>query len=439
MNYVLAAHNQIGGVLAETRRFAVAGASSDWWLAGGISASNAVAVYKPVGADDLADSYINLANPGTYDATPGVAPTWDAVNGWTFNGSTQYLNSGVVFASHVWTIIIKFSGVPTSSSGRLFGALTGSTNGIFLQPYAVPTILQFRNAGTGFGTNQTSVGSGVLAISRNTLYRNGVVSPPATDDTEYSTGLPAMFIGGASSNGNPQNFIAGKIQALAIYNTTLTAAQVAAVTTEMQGLGGIPEWALAGGIDPANAVAVYQPIGADSLADSYVNLANPGTYDATPGVAPTWDAVNGWTFNGSTQYLDSGVVPATNYSMLIRYSNSIATSGYCYVLGIYEAPTKRFYIGSIADNDKVIYGNGQYLFVSPKLESGVLGMAGNQGYRNGIADGAAISTGGPWTLSIKIASIGSSNYGVKVQAVAIYNTTLTAAQVAAVTAGMQAL
>jgi hypothetical protein len=72
-----------------------AAAAVPWWLAGGVAAANAIAVYQPKGAADLAASYVNLANPGTYDAAPGTAPTFDAATGWTFNGSTQYLTTGV--------------------------------------------------------------------------------------------------------------------------------------------------------------------------------------------------------------------------------------------------------------------------------------------------------------------------------------------------------
>ena len=63
-----------------------------WYLAGGISAANCLAAYQPKGAASLAASYSNLANPGTYNAAPGVAPTFDASTGWTFNGSTQMAN-----------------------------------------------------------------------------------------------------------------------------------------------------------------------------------------------------------------------------------------------------------------------------------------------------------------------------------------------------------
>ncbi len=82
------------------------------------------------------------------------------------------------------------------------------------------------------------------------------------------------------------------------------------------------EWWLRGGIPAANCIAAYQPINAASLAASYVNLANPGTNDAAPGVAPGWNKTDGWTFNGLTQYLTTGIIPASGYSMIIRFSQT---------------------------------------------------------------------------------------------------------------------
>ncbi len=70
-----------------------------WWLSGGISAANCIAAYQPKGAADLAASYVNLANPGTYNAAPGVAPTWAAADGWTFGG-TNYLLCGSATLNH---------------------------------------------------------------------------------------------------------------------------------------------------------------------------------------------------------------------------------------------------------------------------------------------------------------------------------------------------
>lgn len=58
-------------------------------------------------------------------------------------------------------------------------------------------------------------------------------------------------------------------------------------------------WEVAG----KTCVAAYQPKGAASLAASYGNLANPGTYTLGPGDAPTFDTALGWTFDGIADWL----------------------------------------------------------------------------------------------------------------------------------------
>ena len=73
------------------------------------------------GAASLAASYINLANPGTYDAAPGTAPSFDTATGWTFAAaSSQYLTTGIVFGVN-WTILVRV-GSATQSFGYLIGA-----------------------------------------------------------------------------------------------------------------------------------------------------------------------------------------------------------------------------------------------------------------------------------------------------------------------------
>lgn len=76
------------GPVALKRRAAAAG----WWQVAG---QTCAAAYQPIGAASLAASYVNLANPGTYNAAPGVAPTL-AAGGWSFDGLTQYLTTGIV-------------------------------------------------------------------------------------------------------------------------------------------------------------------------------------------------------------------------------------------------------------------------------------------------------------------------------------------------------
>lgn len=202
-------------------------------------------------------------------------------------------------------------------------------------------------------------------------------------------------------------------------------------------------WWTAGGA--SGIVAAYQPVAASSLANSYVNLANPGTYDAAPGVAPTWAYGTGWTFNGSTQYLTTGVVPASDqtWSALVRFTGGAQNTGALF--GVVSATSSRYFViwPDWTDN-KIYYNNGgATLGVTPGMNSGVAGFAGNKGYRDGIADpgtnsaGSGTITGGVY--------IGRLNYTTpyywlgNIQALAIYSGTLTAAQMLAVTTAMNAL
>lgn len=201
--------------------------------------------------------------------------------------------------------------------------------------------------------------------------------------------------------------------------------------------GGAADWWAVTG---KTCVAAYQPIGAASLAASYTNLANSGTNNAAPGTAPTWASATGWVFNGSTQYLTTGVVPADGWSAICRYSNRSSTAGY--VMGIGQ--TVGQYFGFIPTASNVIYGLGGTISVAPALDSGVVAISGQRAYRNGSVDGGTISS---WsgTTSL-IIYIGAANRGVpnnyfagNIQAIAIYSDTLSGAEVAAVSAAMAAL
>lgn len=196
-----------------------------WWLAAGVTP---VAAYAPKGAADLASSYVNLANPGTNNAAPGVAPTFNASTGWTFNGSTTYLTTGVV-ATRSYTALIRFSGSP---SGYLFGAFKTAGTTIFGFTPVNGGNHHYWN-GT---TNLIVVGnptSGVVAIAGATGYLNGSSEGSLAADAD--TGL-AVFIGALNQAGSPSNFTNAAIQAFWIASSTLNGTQVGQMTTAMQAL-----------------------------------------------------------------------------------------------------------------------------------------------------------------------------------------------------------
>lgn len=205
-----------------------ASAAASWWDNNG-AISGCVAAYAPKGAADLASSYINLANPGTNNAAPGTAPTWDATGGWTFNGTTQYLTTGIVPTNNqTWSAIVRFSNASADDSSMLFGG------GSYF------AIQQRRSGGAvgwwsgGFLTETPGVTTGVLGFAGATAYRNGA----AVSGSIGSGGgtFSALYIGAANSGGSPILHANIKIQALAIYSATLTAGEVATITTAMQAL-----------------------------------------------------------------------------------------------------------------------------------------------------------------------------------------------------------
>lgn len=191
-------------------------------------------------------------------------------------------------------------------------------------------------------------------------------------------------------------------------------------------------------------VAAYQPIGAASLAASYVNLANPGTYNAYEGIAPAWDDVNGWKF--ASTYLMTGITPVNNqlWSLFIRYSN-LGTINYRAIAGclMYSDSYYGFELYPWSTATTRGWRNGSTLTetITP-ASNGIIGFGGNTGYFDGVSKGIIPSAGGTF---VELAIGATNNNGViryqnsYIQAFAIYSTTLNASDAAALTARMQAL
>lgn len=192
-----------------------------------------MAADQPIRAASLESSYINLANPGTYDATLGVAPTFGPTTGWTFAGS-EWLNSNVIPLTNEWSVMMRFSGA-SSYGGALFGSYDASKDAnMSLSPYSSST--SSARWYRGLVANQytrTAMTSGVMALAGYSAYADGsfVGSVTALNNTaSYYT----MYIG-AQNNGSANKCV-GTIQALSIYNITLTDAQVNAITNAMNAL-----------------------------------------------------------------------------------------------------------------------------------------------------------------------------------------------------------
>ena len=206
-----------------------------WYLAGGVSAANCIAAYQPIGADDYADSKINLANPGTYDANDeGThAPTWDTSYGWAGNGSdNKYLKTGIIVpSSGAYTVICRYSNCVASNDALISADSYESGDRVWGLGFFHVAPTQRWWTGTLNHYGQAITTSGVMALSGLSAYLNG----SHLGDSSTLGNIPASE-GIKIMKGGYQSYLNGKIQAAAIYNTTLTGDQVSAITTAMEAL-----------------------------------------------------------------------------------------------------------------------------------------------------------------------------------------------------------
>lgn len=200
-----------------------------WWLAGGISAGDCLAAYQAKGAASLAASYSNLNNPGTNDATLGVAPSWAAGTGWTFNGTDQYLLSSVPVAGE--SLLVQFSMVAASQSS-VVGMDEGGTMRLNLYPkYNGDNRAYYRSGGSG--DVATGYLSGNIATTPTKGYKDGAVDVALTGSWS-GTATRKLAIGGI--NGAVFSSCACVIIAVARYSRALSDSEVAAVAAAMAAL-----------------------------------------------------------------------------------------------------------------------------------------------------------------------------------------------------------
>jgi hypothetical protein len=214
---------------------AVAVVSGDtWWDLNG-TITSCVAAYQAKGAADYAASKVNLANPGTYNATDGTGyPSWNASTGWTFDGSDDYLNTGLKPGSTSWSYIIRFSNAGADNYKRWWGARDGATaNQVGLENRVGNTVFYVMNGGNA--TNQTTITAddltaGWLAICGNKFYAaSGVKNNNLSQGT-----LPDMVIYiGKANNLNPKSIT---VQAFAVYNEEISASNIALIAAAMNAL-----------------------------------------------------------------------------------------------------------------------------------------------------------------------------------------------------------
>lgn len=209
------------------------GRPTGWWTSGGVDPYSCVAAYQPKGAASQAASYTNLANPGTYDAALGVAPTWASATGWTGTGSA-WLDTGIVEGDQSWTYIVRYNQSAAPGGLRMYlSARQSATSDITIQ--AITGIYQeFTNH-----SGQISFGaaaSNVVCVAGSRAYLNGTLQS-GTMTAGTSPSIP-IYLLARNNNGTAAMFLgtSDTIVAVAIYNTTLGSTAISALTTAMNAL-----------------------------------------------------------------------------------------------------------------------------------------------------------------------------------------------------------
>lgn len=200
------------------------GKKTPWYLAGGVVP---IAAYQPKGASSLASSYINIANPGTYNAAPGAEPDWNTTDGWIGTGSNKYLTTGIVANTGTWSFIVRFSDAP--SVDNPIGSLTTNKKWSYTPNYGGSSVRAYIN-NTETIVRGSLMTDGVFCLSGGKAYIDGIF---IQDCAGVAVDSDDIYLLAANLDDAPTRQFGGKIQAIAIYNSTLTPAQVLTITSEI--------------------------------------------------------------------------------------------------------------------------------------------------------------------------------------------------------------
>ncbi len=248
------------------------------------------------------------------------------------------------------------------------------------------------------------------------------------------------------------NYAAGELdteaEIITAINATNTTLNSLIAKIQVLGLLEPPWWYVEG----KTCVAAYQPKGAASYAASKVNLANPGTYDATDGAhCPAWSTEVGWTFDGANvEYLViSTLVPSGNAGSSLVCFNSASGTENAWIYGCYAYVTGYTY-GYRRSNgygSRAYYQEGGAFRLSGLATSGVHGFAGLTAYEDGdsvgsISDVDKADSNAHMNIGarhVETITDGDAPFSGVVTAIVFYSDTLSEAEVATVSAAMAAL
>jgi len=230
-DYVVDVETKVAGfLLAEGDGWTNCGSVEGYWtplkaLKTGVSSANLIAAYDAVNAKTLVNSYINIANPGTYDITAGTAPDWNKTDGWKF-ATNKYLKTGFKPVSQDRTYIVVHTGWEYTQWGEFLGCQsTVPTKTVTIMNNDTLAHGRAINNGAGVSVTTPFNKSGISILTGSSFYTDGCL---LKDSIGLGNGIPDLeiYIGTNNVNGNSDKFITANIQLVAIYDIVLTEAQI---------------------------------------------------------------------------------------------------------------------------------------------------------------------------------------------------------------------
>lgn len=214
-----------------------------WWLTDTVTEGDVAAIYQPVYAKDLTNSYIDL-NDIASSVTPGVAPTFIKSTGWEFDGVGDYLKSGISPTGGTYTMIAM---IDLSDNRLRPGVVIGSSaaNAQFSIRLIIITSgsginVQFIYAwanGNRIGTIAYDVPSKLIVVLAGSqpyyVDDNGDLQSFTIISSTFSGTAIELYIGALNTAGSPGLYWNDNIQAVAFYDRVLTQAEVQIITSQM--------------------------------------------------------------------------------------------------------------------------------------------------------------------------------------------------------------
>jgi hypothetical protein len=207
-----------------------------WWRGGSVVSADVVGAYQAIGARSISDSKINRNDPGTNDIdNSGNNPAFAEATGWTFNGVNHWLTAGIIPGS-AYTMIARILS-PNGNDGIMGCRVAGSDFSLETAmgvPFTGALRSRWGNGSQDTGQVFSGAAVHVVALAGNTPYVDGVVQ---TAVAGVWGGAPvALYFGAHNSAGVATDFYSSQIHAVAVYNRTLTAIEVEAISSAMAAL-----------------------------------------------------------------------------------------------------------------------------------------------------------------------------------------------------------